>query len=85
MDQIGDIILKLKIAELETQLALREIERVGLSRQIDDRNTDPDEKDRAILRRERTIVEWGQTMVELQELRERRGCEPELMPRASLN
>ena len=43
MDQIGEIILKLKITELEAQLALREIERVRLNWQIDKPEIDEDE------------------------------------------
>ena len=85
MDQIGAIILKLKITELEAQLVLREIERAGLNAQIDDPNFDLDEKDRAILRRERVIVEWGEIMTELQDLRIRRDEEPEFSLHPELN
>lgn len=85
MDQIGEIILRLKITELEAQLVLREIERVGLSRRIDDPGFDPDEKDRAIFRRERTIVEWGEIMTELHELRARQDGAVNVTQRADPN
>jgi hypothetical protein len=52
---------------------------VGLSRQINDPNLDSDEKDRAILRRERLIVERGEIIVELHELR----CPQEGIERSS--
>jgi hypothetical protein len=85
MDQIGEIILKLKIIEFEAQLALREIERVRLNRAIDDPTTDDDGKYLASIRRDRTIIEWREIMIELQEHRERHARELELTPRADLN
>lgn len=84
MDQIGEIVLKLRITELGAQLALREIERLGLSRQINDPSFDPGEKERAVLRRERTIIEWGEIMTDLQELR-RQERELSVTPHAKLN
>jgi hypothetical protein len=85
MDQIGEIILRLKITELEAQLALREIMRVGLNQQIDDPETEGGERYLAALRRDRTIIEWGELMTELQEFRERQTRELELAPHADLN
>jgi len=85
MDAIGEIILRLKISELEAHLALREIERVGLNWVIDDPKTDPDEKYRLELRRERVLVEWGEIMIELQELREIQKTALEIVPRGALN
>jgi len=82
---IGEIILRLKISELEAQLVLCEIERVGLSRQIEGPDFDLGERDRAVVRRERVVVEWGEIMVELYELRERYPRELELTPRAKMN
>lgn len=85
MEAIGEIILRLKISELEAQLALREIERVGLNWVIDDPKTDPDEKYRLELRRERVLIEWGEIMSELQELREIQKTAHEIVPRGALN
>ncbi len=85
MEAIGEIILRLKISELEAQLALREIERVGLNWVIDDSKTDPDEKYRLELRRERVLIEWGEIMSELQELREIQKTAHEIVPRGALN
>jgi len=85
MDQIGEIILKLKITELQAQLALRELERVALNLEIDDPATDDDRKHLASIRRDRTVIEWGEIMTELQELRECHARELELTPRADLN
>lgn len=85
MDQISEIILKLKMSELETQLALRECERVSLNRTIDDPKTDEDERYLTTIRRDRTIIEWGAIMTELQELRERRERDLVIAPRADLN
>ena len=85
MDQIADILLKLRIAELEAHVALREIERAGLTRQIDDPGCDPDERDRAILRRERVIIEWGEFMTELHDLRDQRDIERAPIRRAMQN
>ena len=64
---------------------LCEIERVGLSRQIEGPDFDLGERDRAVVRRERVVVEWGEIMVELYELRERYPRELELTPRAKMN
>ena len=75
----------MKITELEAQLVLREIERAVLNAQIDNPKFDPDEKDRAVLRRHRLIVEWGEIMTELQDLRSRRDEEPEFLLHPELN
>jgi hypothetical protein len=82
MDQVSEILLRLTISERQAQLALREIERVALTREIDDPLTSPDRRPEAMLRRDRSLVEWGEIMTELQDLRE---CELALMRRAALN
>jgi hypothetical protein len=75
----------LKIVQLEAKLALREIMRVGLNRQIDDPETEGGERYLATIRRDRTIIEWGEIMTELQGLRERHTRELEPTPRADLD
>jgi hypothetical protein len=85
MDQIGDIILTLKITELKAQIALREIERVGLNRVTEDLKTDEDSRYRATILRERVTIEWGELMTELHELCEVHEEELEIRPRATLN
>lgn len=83
MDQISEIILRLRIVELGAQLALREVERVVLNHEIDDPKTDPSRRLEAQLRRDRSLVEWGEFMTELHELRNRH--ELALTSRGSLN
>jgi len=81
MDQLGEIILRLKISELEAQAALRELERDAWNKVIDDPNTSEDGRYRATVRRDRTIIEWGEIIVELEESRERYAREFALDPR----
>lgn len=85
MDEIGEIILRLKIIQLEARAALCEMERVTWSTKTDDPNTDDDERYLASIRRDRTIIEWGEIMTELQELRDIQARLPDLKPRAELN
>ncbi|HLY40504.1 MAG TPA: hypothetical protein VKR52_04780 [Terracidiphilus sp.] len=85
MDQISEIILRLKISELEAQAVLRELERDAWNKVIDDPNTNEDDRSRASIRRDRTIIEWGEIMTELQELRDLQANLPELKPRGELN
>jgi hypothetical protein len=70
MDQINEILLRLKIAECEAKLALREMERVALTREIDDQRTDPERRCQAILQRDQSIVKWGEIMTQLRDMRE---------------
>ena len=76
MDRIGEIILRLKIRELEAQLALREIEREALNRKIDDPDTDTLQRYEAELRRDQSLIEWGEIMTALQKLREIHAAKP---------
>jgi hypothetical protein len=85
MDQIGEIILRLRINELEAHLVLREIERAALNREIEDPKIDADERYRKTIRRDRTIIEWGEVMTELQDLRERYSRELALLRNVELN
>jgi hypothetical protein len=85
MDEIEEIILRLKIIQLQAQAALCEMERITWNAKIDDRNTDEDERYIASIRRDRSIVEWGEIMTELQESRDRQARELDLKPRAELN
>jgi hypothetical protein len=85
MDQIGEIILRLKVSELQAHLVLLEIERVALNRKIDDPKTEVDVRYLVTIRRDRTIIEWGELMMELQGMRERHARELELSTRADLN
>jgi hypothetical protein len=71
MDPIGEIILRLKISELEALLVLCEIERLGLNREIEDPETTFCKRSDAERRRDRVIVEWGQIMTQLHDLRGR--------------
>jgi hypothetical protein len=82
MDQLSEIILRLRISEREAQLLAREIERTGLKREIEDPATLPDRVQEATLRRERSLVEHGEIMSELNDLHE-----PEnwLSPHGKLN
>jgi hypothetical protein len=85
MDQIGEILLKLAITEREAQLALREIERNALNREIEDPRTDPGRRSEALLRRNRSLVEWGAIMTELQDLRDVQQRETTPVPRTVRN
>lgn len=85
MDQIEEIILKIRITELEALLVLCEFERGVLNRRIEDAETDEEDRCTATIRRDRTIIEWGGIMTELHELRERQAHEFTLTTRVSLN
>lgn len=85
MDQVGEIILRLKINELEAQLALREIERAGLNREIADPATSPERVWESTLQRERSLVKWSEGIIELHNLRNEREREWTFMPRGALN
>lgn len=85
MDEIGEIILRLKITELEAQLAVREIERETLNRLIADPDADPAQRVKAELRRDRSLVEWGEIMTELQGRREEYTRVLGIMPHSQRN
>ena len=59
----------LRLDNLEALLVLREIERVGLNFQIDSPETTPERKMEAIARRDKVLIEWGETLTELEDLR----------------
>ena len=85
MDQISEILLNLTITEREAQLALREIERNALNREIENPRTDPERRSEALLRRNRSLAEWGAIMTELEHLREAQSRETTLVPRTVRN
>lgn len=69
MTEIDRICRLLRLDNLEAQLVLREIERVGLNAQIDSPETTPERRAKAIARRDNSLIEWGEIMTELEELR----------------
>jgi hypothetical protein len=66
MDRIWRL---LRLDNLEALLVLREIERVGLNFQIDSPQIAPEQKAAAIFRRDQVLIEWGETLTELEDLR----------------
>jgi hypothetical protein len=69
MTEIDRIWRLLRLDNLEALLVLREIERVGLNFQIDSPETTPERKIEAIARRDKVLIEWGETLTELEDLR----------------
>jgi hypothetical protein len=69
MTEIDRICRLLRTDNLEAQLVLREIERVGRNRVIDSPQTTPERKAAAIARRDAALIEWGEIITELEELR----------------
>jgi hypothetical protein len=69
MTEIDRIWRLLRLDNLEALLVLREIERVGLNFQIDSPETTPERKMEAIARRDKVLIEWGETLTELEDLR----------------
>lgn len=59
----------LRLDNLEALLVLREIERVGLNFEIDSQKITPERKAEAIARRDEVLIEWGETLTELEDLR----------------
>ena len=66
MDVYEEMRRKLMLSMLKAQLALREIERVALTDEIERPDTSPERKADAIARRDATIIEWGEIMSELE-------------------
>jgi hypothetical protein len=69
MDEIDRIYCLLRSDHLEAQLVLYEIARVGFNAEIDSPETTPERRAQAIARRDASLVEWGEIMTELEELR----------------
>ena len=69
MTEIDRICRLLRLDNLEAQVVLREIERVGLNAQIDSPETTRERRAKAIARRDASLIEWGEIMTELEELR----------------
>jgi len=65
MDELDDIARRTRIATLQARLALREIERDNLSREIDSRRTDPRNRVDSIARRDSLISELADIAAEL--------------------
>jgi hypothetical protein len=59
----------LRLDNLEALLVLREIERVELNFQIDSPQITPEQKAKSIARRDEVLIEWGETLTELEDLR----------------
>jgi hypothetical protein len=59
----------LRLDNLEALLVLREIERVGLNFEIDSPQITPEQKAKFITRRDEVLIEWGETITELEDLR----------------
>jgi len=59
----------LRLDNLEALLVLREIERVGLNFEIDSPQITPEQKAKFITRRDEVLIEWGETINELEDLR----------------
>jgi hypothetical protein len=59
----------LRLDNLEALLVLREIERVGLNLEIDSPQITPEQKAKSIARRDEVLIEWGETITELEDLR----------------
>ena len=66
-----EILWRLRIDELDAQLVLREIERVGLLFEIYSPHISPEGKAEAIARRAKALLEARDIMMELEVLR---GC-----------
>jgi hypothetical protein len=69
MEEIDRIWRILVLDNLEAQLVVHEIERVGLNFEIDSPQVTPERKAEAIARRDTVLIEWGEIMTELEELR----------------
>ena len=69
MTEIDRIWRLLRLDNLEALLVLREIERVGLNFQIDSPQVTPEKKAAALIRRDKVLIEWGETLTELEDLR----------------
>ena len=65
MDELDDIARRTRIAKLQARLALREIERDKLSREIYSRRTDPQHRVEAIERRDSLTSELADITAEL--------------------
>ena len=50
---------------LKAQLALRELERLALTKEIESPLTTPERKTEAIARRDASLIEWAEIMNEL--------------------
>ena len=73
MTEIDRICRLHRLDNLEAQLVVREIERVGLNAQIDSPETTQKRRAEAIARRDASLIEWGEIMTELEDLRRTTG------------
>lgn len=69
MEEIDRLHLALLVENLEAHLVALEIERAGLSFEIDSPQTTAERKTEAMERRDEALTEWGKIMTELQDLR----------------
>jgi hypothetical protein len=69
VSEIEEICRRLQLTNLKAQLALREIEHVGLNFEIDSLQTSPERKAEATARRDAALIEWGEIFTELEDLR----------------
>ncbi|MGA8669684.1 MAG: hypothetical protein WB679_07400 [Terracidiphilus sp.] len=69
-NELEDIIYRMQITKLESKLALREIERESLNREIATRTLTPDRHVEAIERRDELQTECAQLLTELETLRQ---------------
>jgi hypothetical protein len=58
------------LANLEARLVVSEIERVGLNFELGSQQITPERRADAIARRDAVLIEWGETMTKLEELRQ---------------
>jgi hypothetical protein len=68
MAQMDEIIRRLRMAHLEAQLVVCEIERVGLNFEIDSPQKIRERKTEAVVRRDAVLIEWGKIITEWGEL-----------------
>ena len=69
MDALDDITRRMRVCKLESRLALREIERDSLSREVKSPMTSPDRRGMAIERIYEIETEWAAIFAELQSVR----------------
>ena len=69
MTEIDRLYRLLRTNHLEAQLVLYEIARVGFNAEIDSPETPPERRAEAIELRDASLIEWGESITELEELR----------------
>jgi hypothetical protein len=66
MNELEELERRLRLSMLKARLALRELERLALTKEIESPLTIPERKTEAIARRDASLIEWAETMNELE-------------------